>query len=148
SWRGLRVARDGLNADPGVAKDMLRKNRFVHANLLVDRGRATFTYDGHTISGDLPGFGEGMVSGNFLFGGRTGGAHDNQWIDNLKINCFTQGAAVAVTDPANITVVEGETARFDVQVDGTPPLSFQWQVSNNGGAFTDIPGATYQSYTT
>jgi uncharacterized repeat protein (TIGR01451 family) len=44
---------------------------------------------------------------------------------------------VILAQPANQTVVAGNTATFTVGADGTPPLSYQWNF--NG---TNIPGAT------
>src|SRR5207249_10191355 len=53
-WHGTRVAFDNIDPDQGVAKDFLRKNKFVDANLTVTpSGLATFTYDGRTISAQL-----------------------------------------------------------------------------------------------
>ncbi|HEU0009789.1 MAG TPA: hypothetical protein VFT34_08235, partial [Verrucomicrobiae bacterium] len=71
--------------DPGNGI-YLRKNAFVEADLVVDNNscRAIFTYDGQTVSADLPGF-AGFAGGNFSFGARTGGANDNQWLDDVSI---------------------------------------------------------------
>ena len=51
------------------------------------------------------------------------------------------------TQPANQTVVVGQTATFSVVANGSPPLSYQWQ-SNTGSGFQNIPNATSSSYTT
>src|SRR3954469_24277295 len=48
-----------------------------------------------------------------------------------------------VLQPANTTVLEGETASFNVGVTGAPPFSFQWQ--RNG---SPIANATNRSFTT
>src|SRR6266542_748552 len=81
-----RIAFDGIDPDQGLAKDFLRKNQFVDADLTVDNNTAiaTFTYDGRTISAPLNGY-AGIAGGNFVFGARTGGAWDNQWIDDVSI---------------------------------------------------------------
>jgi len=52
--------------------------------------------------------------------------------------------------PQNAAVVEPATATFFVTADGTQPLTYQWQLSGNGGlSFVDIPNnATAASYTT
>jgi PQQ enzyme repeat len=47
------------------------------------------------------------------------------------------------TQPANVSVVSGNTATFTVTANGTAPLTYQWQ--KNGTAIT---GATSASYTT
>ncbi len=48
-----------------------------------------------------------------------------------------------VTQPANATVTEGQTATFTVTASGIPPLSYQWQ--KNGA---NISGAIAAEYTT
>src|SRR2546430_6654562 len=66
----------------------------------------------------------------------------------------TQGAALngptptptppsITTQPADLTVTEGDTARFTVTATGTAPLTYQWM--KNG---VNISGATSASYTT
>ena len=48
-----------------------------------------------------------------------------------------------VNQPLDQSVLSGERATFEVIVDGTQPITFQWQ--RNG---VDIDGATSSSYTT
>lgn len=56
---------------------------------------------------------------------------------------------IITTQPANASVVEPATASFSVVAIGTPPFSYQWQKSDDGGqTFNDIPAATAASYTT
>jgi hypothetical protein len=52
-------------------------------------------------------------------------------------------APVITTQPANQTVIVGQTATFSVTATGTAPLSYQWQ--KNGAM---VIGATASSYTT
>src|ERR1700758_5830485 len=47
------------------------------------------------------------------------------------------------TQPANQTVMAGQTATFTIVATGTAPLTYQWQ--KNGA---NIAGATSSSYTT
>ena len=54
-----------------------------------------------------------------------------------------QAPPLIFTQPANLTVSEGQTATFMVSVTGTAPFTYQWQ-ENNG----NISGATSSSYTT
>ncbi len=57
--------------------------------------------------------------------------------------------APTVTDPADATVGDGETATFTVTTTGTPTATVAWQISTNGGGtWTTIAGATGASYTT
>ena len=54
-----------------------------------------------------------------------------------------------LSQPADASVVAPATASFSVTVLGTPPITFQWQRSDDGGAtFVDITGATAIGYTT
>lgn len=51
--------------------------------------------------------------------------------------------------PAAANVLVGQTASFSVTAVGTPPLSYRWQVSTDGGAtYSDIAGGDLASYTT
>ncbi|MEJ7626568.1 MAG: M36 family metallopeptidase [Ferruginibacter sp.] len=57
-------------------------------------------------------------------------------------------AANITAQPSNISVCVGNTATFSITATG-PGLTYQWQVSTNGGStFTDIAGATSATYTT
>jgi len=51
------------------------------------------------------------------------------------------------TQPANATVVAGKGAKFSVVATGTSKLTYQWQISTDGGTtFTAISKATANSY--
>jgi alpha-tubulin suppressor-like RCC1 family protein len=86
-----------------------------------------------------------------------------QWerVDNGIVSAATVSAQVtsfswviignippAITQqPQDLSVVEGAGAAFSVAAFGTPPLTFQWQQSNDGGVtFADIAGQTSSSY--
>lgn len=60
----------------------------------------------------------------------------------LTVNATPSGPTIT-TQPANQTVIAGQTATFAVVASGTAPLSYQWQ--KNG---TNISGATSASYMT
>jgi hypothetical protein len=65
---------------------------------------------------------------------------------SATVTLTVNSAAVApsiTTQPASVTVTEGQTATFSVVAAGTDPLSYQWY--KNGAA---ISGATSASYTT
>jgi hypothetical protein len=55
-------------------------------------------------------------------------------------------APVVVTDPVDQAVAVGEFASFYAAAVAYPVASVRWQVSIQGGPFTDIPGATATQY--
>ncbi len=68
----------------------------------------------------------------------------------INSNCATVTVSPVITitsNPANQTVCEGSNASFSVTASGTG-LSYQWQLSTDGGAtYNNIAGATSSSYT-
>jgi hypothetical protein len=57
-------------------------------------------------------------------------------------------APQVTTQPSDISVIEGQPASFTAAASGNPAPTIQWQVSTNGGTtFTNIPGATNDTYT-
>ena len=59
------------------------------------------------------------------------------------------GAPSITNQPANQAVLGGSTATFSVSATGPTLLSYQWQVSTNGGSsFSNVSGATNATYTT
>ncbi len=56
--------------------------------------------------------------------------------------------ATVSTPPASVTVCPGENASFSVVVSNGSNLTYQWQLSTDGGAtFTNIPGANQATLT-
>jgi glucose/arabinose dehydrogenase len=56
---------------------------------------------------------------------------------------YSSSIPVITTHPANQTVLQGQTATFNVSATGTAPLGYQWQRN-----MVNIPGANSSSYTT
>jgi len=84
-WKGVDLASLPLPKDASPAG--IRKGVFVDDDLTVTPGGfVTWNHDGNILTATLPGFGAGIAGGGFLFAARTGGANDNQWIDDLCIN--------------------------------------------------------------
>ncbi len=95
-----------------------------------------------------PGNGDGkpenlLAIGGNLFFTAVDDAHGRElWLDNTA-------APVVGTEPMSVTVDAGQTATFTATATGTPTPTVQWQISTDGGAtFTNINGATSDSYTT
>ncbi|QIK62200.1 hypothetical protein G7068_02530 [Leucobacter viscericola] len=56
---------------------------------------------------------------------------------------------LVVTNPANQTVSDGDTASFSAVASGSQPITVQWQSSTDGGTtWADVTGATDTTYTT
>jgi hypothetical protein len=141
-WQGTRVASAAIPKDDPGNGVFLRKDQFVDAEVSVTpSGVATFNYDGTVISTSLPGF-AGFTGANFLFAARTGGANDNHWVDDLRINSFALTAPVILSGPDDVTTNECAPLTFRVQVDGFFPYGFQWRRDG-----VPIPGATSPIFT-
>ncbi|MEI9957171.1 MAG: immunoglobulin domain-containing protein [Ferruginibacter sp.] len=57
-------------------------------------------------------------------------------------------ASVTTQPPASTTVCVGNPVTFTISATGDAPLTYQWQVSTNGGtSWSNIGGATTNSYT-
>ena len=67
----------------------------------------------------------------------------------VAVTVTLQGVAPSFTlQPVSMTVTAPATASFSVAATGTPAPTYQWMQSINGGAFSNIAGATSASYTT
>jgi hypothetical protein len=110
-------------------------------------GTITVIYDGVTVFDQLDiGF-TGLEDAQVGFGGRTGGAWESHWFDDLNINF--QGGEVGPVEiaaegqPQDVEVEENSTATFEVEAGGAGPFTYQWMVNGE-----PIEGATSRSYTT
>jgi hypothetical protein len=109
-------------------KAFLRKDAFVDASVTVDgAGLATFTYDGVIISATLAGY-AGITANQVSFGARTGGANDNQWIDDLTGNEWV----TSFLAPSAADAEAGQTVHFNVSNDNPSLFSVQPAISPNG----------------
>jgi len=65
----------------------------------------------------------------------------------LTVNA-AQSAPVFTTQPASVSIVEGQNTQFEVAVSGTPAPTLQWQLStDNGSSWNDISGQTNTIFT-
>ncbi|WP_293781975.1 immunoglobulin domain-containing protein [uncultured Aeromicrobium sp.] len=82
------------------------------------------------------------------------GAHGqvNEGVETFTPVTFSDGeegvAPQFTSDPVSVSVVEGETASFEVEVTGDPAPELQWQRAEEGSEdWTDIPDATSATLT-
>jgi autotransporter passenger strand-loop-strand repeat protein len=67
--------------------------------------------------------------------------------NEVKLTVNTAAVAPTITlNPGSQTVSTGSTVTFTAAASGSPAPAVQWQVSSNGGAFANIPGATSATY--
>lgn len=114
------------------------------------RGAAPITYQWFKGSGAIP----GATNASYTIGAvgpADAGEYlvkaSNAYAQNVASPVFTiqpKAVAVQITNPnlpADLTVTEGSPASFDVNVDGSGPISYQW--FKDGVA---LPGATNATY--
>jgi hypothetical protein len=95
-----------------------------------------------------------VANGNFAGAVALGGNGYSQYIFSLDCNNGVRCSGITTipaqapsisTQPAGGTVYPPFT--LNVSASGFCPLIYQWQATNNAGAFTNIPGANSSSYT-
>ena len=59
----------------------------------------------------------------------------------------TYTITIITAQPQNVEVKEGEAATFSIAATGSGTLTYQWQQSTDGSKWTDIAGATSDTYT-
>jgi hypothetical protein len=69
--------------------------------------------------------------------------HSTQSVASSPATLTVNGPPSITSQPANQSVIVGQTATFSVTATGTAPLSYQWQKNQ-----ANIPGATSSSFTT
>ena len=92
----------------------------------------------------------GLANGRFNLAARTGGAFETHWVDNVVINTANYIGPVTLTQqPSSTGVLAGSQATFTAAVNDPGQTTWQWQSAPAGSpTFTNIPGATSDSYTT
>jgi hypothetical protein len=145
-WNGVTLKH--LPVGPGTdtvgSPPELAIGSFVDTSVEVDTtGHVSFTYDGFTITAQIPSF-SGINANQYVFAARTGGANENAWIDDLCINDFTLGPiGVTLSGCPTEPVPECGTVTLTAVTTGSPCSFYQWL--RNGVA---IPGATGPTYRT
>lgn len=123
----------------------------VFTNVVIQlnpNGTLNVTYKGQVIYTNLylPGYSY-VTAGRFAIGARTGGANENNWVDDLVINTTVAGPPVPPTispqnQPQSQTVNEHSPVTFAVLPDGTPAFTFQWY--SNNVSIADETNNTYR----
>lgn len=128
AWKGYDV--------PGITTsgDVTTWWTDVHIRLNPD-GSLTMDYKGANIVTNffVPGYQDFANLGvpmRFGFGGRTGGANANMWVDDLQITTFTTPLVGISQQPFSQTVQQGNEAAFEVRVANNNGVTYQW-LSNN-----------------
>lgn len=117
---------------------------FADINLSVSAGGAvTLVYNGETIFNNVyfPGY-QPITGGRFAIAGRTGGAVENAWFDDISLTTITTPQVGIVTNPSSQTVLNGSTVTITPVLNNVEGAIFQWL---KGG--TPVSGATEQTLT-
>jgi hypothetical protein len=143
-WNGQRLAfvRSGNGENTGSAKAPLRLNQFVDTSVEVNaNGSVRFQYDNFVATAQIPNY-NGLRVNQYVFAARTGGANDNQWIDDLCINEFTLGdVQVTIQGCPDALVPECSQVTLVAVASGSPPYYYQWL--RNGQPILGANGPTY-----
>jgi hypothetical protein len=107
----------------------------VHVRLNAN-GSLNVDYKGQTVFTNffLPNY--SPMPGRFGFGGRTGGANANQWVDNLQITTFLLPNVGISQQPFSQKVLTGQPAVFEAQITNPDGVTYQWFKGT-----TAVPGA-------
>ncbi len=149
---GSIASRDALltvSRTPVITRDPQSRKVLAGANVslkVVVSATPPLVYQWQFNRLDLPGATEPGLSLNNVSSAQAGEYRVR--VENAAGTVTSQAARVEVTQsvvitagPANLTVVEGETAVFDVTATGTVPLAYQWR--RNG---VDVAGANTATF--
>ncbi|MCI0743798.1 MAG: hypothetical protein L0Y58_00180, partial [Verrucomicrobia subdivision 3 bacterium] len=126
---------------------------FVDVNIRVDTdGTVDVVYNGMPVYTDviLPSF-QPTALVRYGFGARTGGLHENQWVDDIQLTTTVGPLTLRfIRNPSDANVLAGGTLTLRSAVnDPASVLTYQWQKKAPADpGFTDIAGATEATYTT
>ncbi|MES2708654.1 MAG: hypothetical protein V4726_18815 [Verrucomicrobiota bacterium] len=123
---------------------------FADASVKLDSdGSLDVTYNGRTLYSNffIPGYFT-LPGTQYAWGGATGGAFENQFIDNVSLTTTTGVVNPGITQaPRAMTVLEGYAGWFSVAASENSTI--QWQKKAPGAAgYSNIDGATTGLLTT
>ncbi len=112
----------------------------LHATISPD-GAASLAYKGNIIFTNVyfPNY-QPLTGASFVFGGRTGGANENQFFDNLNITTYTQGQVGIATQPQSLVALAGTDVVLSVAANNADTATYQW--FRNGTAVAGATSAT------
>jgi hypothetical protein len=147
-WPGTTVLRETR-----VPIGFLRTtNAYVDVQIKLDTdGSLDVIYNGTPVYTDLllPGF-QPTAGVRYGFGGRTGGAFEDQWIDDLQLTTSVGGLSPRfLRHPSDATVREGGNLTLRAQInDPNAVFGYQWfRRGPTEATFTAIPDAIDTNYT-
>jgi hypothetical protein len=127
-------------------------NAYVDVRIKLDTdGSLDVIYNGTPVYTDLllPGF-QPTAGVRYGFGGRTGGAVEDQWIDDLQLTTSVGGLSPRfLRHPSDATVREGGNLTLRAEInDPNAVFGYQWfRRGPTEATFTQIAGATDTNYT-
>ena len=140
-WGGAIVASKPIPKDDDGTGNFLRKDTFVNAAIDVDAtGLATYSYDGNVITAQLAGY-AGLSVTKYAYGARTGGANDNEWIDDLNIQGFPfDSSSVEASQTVHFNVSNDRPSLFSAQpaVDASGRLTYTPAANASGSAVVTV----------
>jgi hypothetical protein len=124
---------------PGGHRSIPKHNypAYIPVVLNVDPdGTVDLEMHGTNVFSNLPTPFQPIMGARLGLGGRTGGAFQSHWFDDLCVSIFNGGPVNFPQPLTNRTVLEARPYQFRLNVDGTPPYYIQW-FSNS----VPVPGA-------
>ncbi len=144
----LFVAKIVPLADPALNTELVKYNDLLQSTvipkyqrlgapvILVDNYSPFLSGSGAVVTADLSDGIHPNATGYQLMGAA--------WFQ--AIERFENAPLGITSQPVSQSVVTGQTATFTAAASGNPVPTVQWQVSQGGAPFADIPGATSSSY--
>lgn len=95
-------------------------------------GAVSLAYKGGILFTNVyfPGY-QALTGASFVIGGRTGGANENQWFDNLSITTYTAPKVGISQQPLGLTALAGSDITLSVTANNADSATYQWYRNGN-----------------